>query len=82
VKESKNKGINKKKMKLKNIMNANCIQNNTKKVKQAKFGDIGMHLINNKRKKSYFNNSKHQNSEYIEIMNDISGIHNKGKMIV
>lgn len=59
---------------------AKHIQNQPRKGKNAKFGDIGMSLLNNKRKKSLLNSSKHQNSEYVE-MNNMSSLQNKGKFI-
>lgn len=37
-------------MKLKSLMSTNAIKNQPRKTKPAKFGDIGMHLLNNKRK--------------------------------
>lgn len=60
-------------------MNTNAIRNNMRKVKHPKFSDIGMNFMNNKRKKSHFNVSKHQNSEYIELTDNISSINNKGE---
>lgn len=66
-------------MKLKNLMSTNATRNNKPKIKHTKFADLGVSLLNNKRKRSYFNSSKHQNSEYIEINDKISAIQNKGK---
>lgn len=73
--ENKNKGLRKKKMKLRNLINHNLY--NHKKGKYPKLGDIGLGLFNGKRKKSHLNSSKHQNSEYIDIQNNLSGIQNK-----
>lgn len=57
-------------MKLKNLMSTNAaIRHQTRKVKQHKFGDIGMNLWN--KKKSY-NNTNHENSQMIEFNNNIS----------
>lgn len=68
--------ISKKKMKLKNIMESDTVKNHYRKLKQPKFADIGMNLLT--KKKGQINTNQNQNSELIELTNDISGI-GKGK---
>lgn len=65
-------------MKLKNLMNTNALKNGPRKVKPAKFAELGINLLNNKRKHSYFKAAKHQNSEYIEITENMTSVNNKG----
>ena len=63
-------------MKLKNLMSTNSIRPTTRKVKPAKFGDIGMNLWN--KKKSYLN-TNFENSHMIEFSNNLSTLRdNKG----
>jgi hypothetical protein len=69
--DGKSKGLQKKKMKLRNLINNN-LYNTKKGSKMPKLGEIGMSLLHGKRKKSQLNISKHQNSEYIDIQNNLS----------
>ena len=64
-------------MKLKNLMDTNAMKNYPRKVKQAKFADIGANLLNNKKKNQMASNLN-QNSELIELTNNISTLGNKG----
>jgi len=70
--------MQKKKMKLKNLMDSNTAKNHPKKIKQAKFADIGVSFLN--KKKIHGNIGNHQHSELIELSNNISSI-GKGKLI-
>lgn len=79
--DSKSKGLQKKRMKLKNLMSTNAIRPQVRKVKHPKFGDIGMNLWN--KKKSYINTDHNENSHMIDINNNLSYLRdNKGTLIV
>lgn len=75
-KSNSNKGLAQKKMKLRNLINNN-LYNGKKGGKMPKFEQIGMSLLNGKRKKSHLNSSKHQNSEYVDIHSNLSCLQNK-----
>ena len=63
-------------------MDSNAMKNYPRKVKQAKFADIGVNLLNNK-KKNHINSNINQNSECIELANNISTLgNNKGNLEV
>ena len=80
--ESKSKGMHKKKMKLKDLVNTKAMRNDTRRVKHPKFGEIDVNFQTSKRNKSFLNFSKHQSSEYIEVVHPDATVQNKGKVFV
>lgn len=71
--------MHKKKMKLKDLVNTKAIRNDTRKIKHPKFGEIDLNFQTSKRNKSFLNFSKHQSSEYIEVLNAEAAVQNKGE---